>query len=276
MKKRASISSNSPKLWGIPPLKPEDNKYSRGHVLVYGGAEMTGAARLAALAAQRAGAGLVTIAALPKVWPLYAASMLSVIARPCSVAQWEKLVADIRINPVLIGPGAGANDRTAAAMLAAAKAGKTLILDADALPLLANDKALRKKLAGCPMICTPHEGEYTRLAKALKLTASADKPARAVELAKAIDAIIVLKGSDTIVADSKGRTVITHPPVWLATGGTGDVLAGVIAALVGQGMALFDAACAGVWLHANAAQSFGPGMIAEDIIMALPAALRSS
>jgi NAD(P)H-hydrate epimerase len=275
MKKRDKVKENAPSCWHIPPLVRSDNKYTRGHVLILGGAQMTGAARLAALAAQRAGAGLVTIAATPASWPIYAASMLSVITRACDAKQWGNLVADDRINPILIGPGAGANARTRNAVLSAAKAGKQLILDADALTLLAGDAALRKAIMRTPKIITPHEGEYGRLAMALKLDVTAEKPLRAAALAKALNAVVVLKGSETIIADAIGNLLVTHAPAWLATGGTGDVLAGIIAALAGQGMEPFEAAAAGVWLHAKAAHSFGPGMIAEDIIGAIPEKLRA-
>ena len=273
MRKRMKVKENGPDHWRIPPLVATDSKYTRGHVLILGGEAMTGAARLAALAAQRAGAGLVTLAATKASWPVYAASMLSVIARACNATQWQALVKDTRIDPVLIGPGAGIEARTRTSILAAAKAGKQLVLDADALSLLAADAALRKAVARSPKIITPHEGEYARLAKALKLDGKAEKSVRAAALATALQAVVVLKGSDTYIAAPDGRLVVSHPPAWLATGGTGDVLAGIIAALVGQGMELFDAASAGVWLHAEAARGFGPGMIAEDLIAALPAVL---
>lgn len=263
-------------MWKIPPFMPADHKYSRGHVLVLGGDEMPGAARLTALAAQRAGAGMVSLAVSPKVWPVYAASMLSVIVRAADAEGWVALVADARIGPVVIGPGAGTRKRTVAAIGAAAKAGKTLILDADALTLLAADQPLRRTLQSAPMICTPHEGEYARLAKALKLKPPiADKVACAQALAAALGAVVVFKGAQTVVADAAGRAVVTHPPAWLATAGTGDVLAGVIAALVGQGMPLFNAAAAGVWLHAEAARLHGRGMIAEDVIAGIPTILRA-
>lgn len=273
MRKQSKVKENGPGCWRIPQLVATDSKYTRGHVLVLGGEQMTGAARLAALAAQRAGAGLVTIAATQLSWPIYAASMLSVMARECNAVEWASLVADKRINPVLIGPGAGVNARTKSSMLAAAKAGKQLVLDADALSLLASDAALRKAAMRAPKIITPHEGEYARLAKALKLDMQAEKSVRATALAKALQAVVVLKGSDTFIADADGALLVSHPPAWLATGGTGDVLVGIIAALVGQGMALFDAAAAGVWLHTEAARGLGPGMIAEDVIAALPEAL---
>ena len=273
MRKHLKVKENAPGRWSIPALVAEDNKYTRGHILILGGEVMTGAAKLAALAAQRAGAGLVTIAATKASWPIYASAMLSVIARQTTAAEWASLVKDTRINPVLIGPGVGVNARTKSAMLAAAKAGKTLVLDADALTLLASDAALRKALQKAPKILTPHDGEYARLANALKLPALIDKAARAAALAHAMNAVVVLKGSDTIISDGQ-RTLVTYPPAWLATGGTGDVLAGIIAALVGQGMDLFDAAAAGVWLHAKAAEKHGAGIIAEDVIASVPVVLR--
>lgn len=276
MKKRTKVKENAPGDWSIPPLRPEDNKYTRGHVLILGGSTLTGAARLAALAAQRAGAGMVTLAVTAAAWPVYAASMGSVLVRAMDAKGWQAQVGDARVQAVLIGPGAGLNARTKSAIRAAAQAGKTLILDADALTLLAADAALRRGVAACPAILTPHEGEYARLATALGLPAAGDKAIRAAALARALKAVVVLKGSETLVADARGRICLTRPPAWLASAGTGDVLAGVIAALVGQGMAPFAAAAAGVWLHAAAARAHGPGLIAEDVIASLPAALRAA
>ena len=275
MKKRVKVKENAPSCWSIPPLREDDNKYARGHVLILGGEAMTGASRLAALAAQRAGAGLVTIATTKQSWPVYAASMLSVMVRDCTAQQWNALVADSRIDPVLIGPGAGTNLRTKNSIRAAAKAGKTLVLDADALTLLARDAALRQSIQRSAKILTPHEGEYARLANALKLDVTADKATRATDLARAMNATVVLKGAETFIADAHGKQWVTHPPSWLATAGTGDVLAGIIAALVGQGMNGVDAAAAGVWLHTETALQFGHGMIAEDIIFSLSSILQS-
>ncbi len=273
MKKDAKVKENSPRAWSIPPLCAQDNKYTRGHVLVLGGAEMTGAARLAALAAQRAGAGVVTLAATQSSWPIYAASLMSVITRPCTLAHWRALVADGRVNPVLMGPGAGVGARTKTALSAAAAAGKTLILDADALTVLATDAKLRAAISPCAKILTPHEGEYRRLAEALRLDSTLGKRERAQTLAQCLQAVVVLKGGATVISDGV-KTLVTHPPHWLATAGTGDVLAGIIAALVGQGMEPFDAAAAGVWLHSEAAREHGHGMIAEDVIASLPALLQ--
>lgn len=235
---------------------------------------MTGAAKLAALAAQRAGAGLVSIAATKKSWPIYAASMMSVITRAADITGWQKLLMDERLRSVLIGPGAGIKSRTKSAMLMAAKAGVPMVIDADALTMLARDTSLRRTLMPAAKILTPHEGEYARLAKALKLPVDQNKALLARLLANKLKAVVVLKGAATMVSDGKSCCV-THPPAWLATAGTGDVLAGIITALVGQGMALYDAARAGVWLHAAAARSHGPGMVAEDMIAVIPTVLRA-
>lgn len=273
MKKRSKVKENSPAMWQIPRLRAEDHKYTRGHVVVLGGEVMTGAARLTALGAQRAGAGMVTVAATPASWPVYAASLLSVIARPANAKEWRNFVTDERVRAVVIGPGAGVNARTKAALQVAAGAGKPLVLDADAITLMAADAALRKALLAAPKILTPHEGEYMRLAKALKISLAVEKTDLAVALAQRLQAVVVLKGAETVVTDGE-QVCVTHPPAWLATAGTGDVLAGIIAGLVGQGMALFEAAAAGVWLHAEAARAHGHGMIAEDVVASLPSVLR--
>lgn len=273
MNLRAKVKENAPSQWRIPPLCSTDNKYTRGHVIILGGAVMTGAARLAALAAARAGAGLVTIATTRDTWPIYATSLLGVIVRPCDAKAWAALIADDHAHVVLIGPGAGVNTRTKRAILAAVKAKKPLVLDADAVTLLAEDAALRKALVNVPKILTPHEGEYARLAKAFKLSMTLCKDELAVQLAMKLNAVILLKGARTLISDGT-RVLVTHPPAWLATAGTGDVLAGMIAALVGQGMDCFDAAAAGAWVHAQAAQLHGRGMIAEDVIGSVAEVLR--
>lgn len=273
MKKQKKVKENASNDWMIPPLCAEDSKYTRGHVVVLGGDEMTGAAKLSALAAQRAGAGLVTIAASPQSWPIYAASMMSVMTRAVNARQWSLLLADPHINAVVIGPGAGVNARTAQAMRAGVGSGKPLILDADALTLMAQNAPLRAAMMNAPKILTPHAGECARLMKALRIAALTEQATVVCTLAKRLNAVVVLKGSETLVSDGV-RVYVTHPPHWLATAGTGDVLAGIIAALVGQGMTLLDAANAGVWIHAKAARRHGRGMIAEDVIATIPAVLQ--
>jgi hydroxyethylthiazole kinase-like uncharacterized protein yjeF len=269
------MQENTPNNWKIPPLAANDHKYSRGQVLVYGGATLTGASRLAALAALRTGAGLVTLAAPEAVWPIYAASLLSVITRPLIHAQdWQALLEDPRIGVVILGPGAGADARLAQAMTAALTADKKLLLDADALSVLARDASLRASLKGHEIILTPHEGEYAKLAAALRLDTKLDKPARASALAQSLGVTVVLKGAETVIADAAGNARVNHhAPPWLATAGTGDVLAGMIAGLWAQGMRAFDAASAAVWLHGEAAARRMRGMIAEDLLAEIPAVL---
>lgn len=267
---------NSPGHWRLPPLPADTHKYKRGHVLLLGGATMTGAAKLAALAAQRAGAGVVTIAAPPASWPVYASSMMSVITRKLTKeAGFDWILKNRKVSAVLLGPG---NDplELRTPLLAAIRSGLPLVLDAGALELLAKGPALRARLRGRTFICLPHEGEYRKLAEALDLDAQAAKPLRALALAQALGGIVLLKGAETIIAAPDGRMMRheTHAP-WLASGGTGDVLAGIAAALASQAMEPFDATCAAAWLHSEAAQAFGPGMVAEDLLGALPQVLRN-
>lgn len=268
---------NSARLWKIPPLKETDHKYSRGHVLVLGGAVMTGASKLAAVAAQRAGAGVVTLAAPKAAWPVYAAGMLSVITRPLKTAQdWEWILDHRKVSTVLLGPGCEPDDLLREVILHTADRALPLVVDAGALELLAADETLREIMKGKRFVCLPHEGEFKKLASALRVEASLEKSERALTLARAMNGIIVLKGATTIIAAPEGNLVGNHAHTpHLATAGTGDVLAGMVAGLAAQGMELFDAACAGVYLHTKAAESFGHGMIAEDLLGAIPNALKS-
>ncbi len=272
----AHVKENTPDLWQLPPLAAEGHKYSRGHALVFGGAELTGAARLAALAAARAGAGLVTLAAPEAAWPVYAVSLLSILVRPIhTLADWQALLGDSRINAVCIGPGGGLHTATKQALHAVLQTNKTLVLDADALTLLAQDAPLRDIIPQrtATAVLTPHEGEYQKLASALGLDGDAEKTTRARQLAKALGSVVLLKGAETILAAPDGRVVRNHARApWLATAGTGDVLAGIITGLLAQGMDAFDAACAGAWLHSEAARRFGRGMVAEDLLAEIPVA----
>ena len=269
------MQENTPALWKIPPLAAEDHKYRRGHVLVYGGDTLTGASRLAALAALRTGAGLVTLAAPYSVWPVYAMSLLSVITRPLAGTEdWQALLEDARITVVILGPGAGVDMRLHHALTSALAANKKLLLDADALTLLAQDASLRAQMQGKDVILTPHEGEYEKLAGALRLETAAH---RARALATALGVTVLLKGAETVIANGAGQERANHhAPPWLATAGTGDVLAGIIAGLWAQGMTAFDAASAGAWLHGEAALRRTRGMIAADLLAELPASLAAA
>jgi NAD(P)H-hydrate epimerase len=264
---------NGPPLWlgHYPWPQAEDHKYRRGHVVVSGGAELTGAARLAARAAARAGAGLVTVAAPEAAWPIYASALMGIIVRPMRKPEdFAALISDERMRAMVVGPGAGVTSETRAAALAALGTQRAVVLDADALTAFAHSTETLIAAIKGPTVLTPHEGEFARL-----FSAQGDRLSRAREAARLVGAVIVLKGPDTVIAAPDGRAAINaNAPPDLATGGTGDVLAGLIAGLLAQGVAPFEAACAGCWLHGEAARGFGPGLVADDLIDTLPPALR--
>jgi hydroxyethylthiazole kinase-like uncharacterized protein yjeF len=264
---------NGPPLWlgAYPWPKLDDHKYRRGHAVIAGGAILTGAARLAARAAGRAGAGLVTLAAPESAWPIYAAALTSVIVRPLRAAgDFAALIADERVCAVLVGPGAGVAPETRALALSALAAGHATVLDADALTVFAEAPAALFAAIKSPTVLTPHEGEFARI-----FAAMGDKLARARAAARLSGAIVLLKGPDTVIAAPDGRAAINaNARPDLATGGTGDVLAGLIAGLLAQGLPAFEAACAACWLHGEAARQFGSGLVADDLIDTLPSVLR--
>ncbi len=245
---------NTPALWAVPRPGADSHKYTRGHVTVLGGAQMTGAARLAAGAARRGGAGLVTIAAPKAAADVYRAGApgLIVTEEPLPV-----LLQDGRRQTWVCGPGLSQQAARAAlpVLLAAQRA---VVADADALGAAAGDPG---QLAGCAVI-TPHEGEFARLFGPV----GADKLAATRAAAARIGLVVVLKGADTVIAAPDGRAAIndTAPP-WLATAGAGDVLAGLVAAMLAQGMPAWEAAAAAVWIHGQAADRAGPGLVAEDL-----------
>ena len=253
---------NTPALWlnDFPYPRAEMHKYDRGHVVVYGGADRTGAACLAAHAAQRSGAGVVSITAHTSesalIYKLYRASIM--VDTWQTADDFKTLLRDARKNAAIIGPGAGMDDKTREAVLAALDFNKTLVLDADALTVFKDTpEALFKKLSPRHVL-TPHEGEFARAA------------------AKTANAIVVLKGSDTVIAAPDGTAVInTNAPPILAIAGAGDVLAGLISGFAAQGMPAFMASIAAVWLHAAAAKSLGTGLTAEDIINHIPQTLKT-
>ncbi len=245
---------NTPALFTLPARVATGHKYSAGDVTVLAG-ELAGAARLACAAARRAGAGMVTLAAdAPMTLP---EAGLILRTDPLSA-----LLQDPRRQTWVVGPGLGVAraGETLAQLIAAEKA---IVADADALTACAGAP---ERLRGAAVI-TPHTGEFTRVFGAI----GPSKLEAARRAAKACGAVTVLKGADTVIAAPDGRAAINaNAPPWLATGGTGDVLAGLTAALLAQGMAPFPAACAAVWLHGQAAQSLGPGLLAEDLPAALP------
>lgn len=264
---------NESALWRdmFPWPRIDDHKYARGHVLVVGGEIMTGAARLSALAAARAGAGLVTIAAPAPVWPVYAAALTSVMVQPLDDASnLTDILADARKNVLVVGPGAGVSEATRQHVLAALATGRGVVLDADAITSFGPaPQTLFSAIKG-PCVLTPHEGEYSRL-----FVGQGSKLDRARQAARQTGAVVLLKGPDTVIAAPDGRAVInSNAPASLATAGTGDVLTGFIAGLMAQGMAPFLAACAASWLHGEAARQFGPGLVSEDLPQMLPRVLR--
>jgi hydroxyethylthiazole kinase-like uncharacterized protein yjeF len=268
-----SIFENGPGLWrhALPPLAAVGNKYGRGHALVCGGGVMTGAARLAARAAARAGAGLTTVAVPERAWAVYASALTSIMVKAIAdETDLTALLEDARLNALLIGPGAGVTVETRVRVQALLATGRATVLDADAITVFRDDPAaLFSRIIG-PCVLTPHEGEFARL-----FAIDGDKVFRARQAAAISGAVIVLKGPDTVVAAPDGRAVINANAPWtLATAGSGDALAGFILGLLAQGMDVFPAACAGVWLHGAAAAEFGPGLIAEDLPEQLPAVLR--
>lgn len=268
---------NDPVLWAdqLPALQANGNKYTRGHALLWGGWPTAGAARMAAKAAARIGAGLTTVAVPDAALPVYAAAltsvMVSAITRPEDL---EQLLADHRYTGLMIGPGAGVGPDTRARVLAMLRTGRSTVLDADALSSFKDDPTTLFGTLNSACVLTPHEGEFKRLFQG-EIDVGEDKLTRARAAAQASGAIVVLKGSDTVIAAPDGRAIVNaNAPPTLATAGAGDVLAGMVVGLLAQGMAPFLAAAAAVWLHGAAAASYGPGLLAEDLPDLLPAVLR--
>ena len=264
---------NHPKLWAAdyPVPKATDHKYQRGHAVIAGGAVMTGAARLAAHAARRVGVGLLTLAVPPEAWPVYAAGQPGAIVRRIGdLAAFAAVAGEERITALLIGSGLEPDGTTADLVRTGAALGRPMVLDGGALTALAGNSGL---IQGRPeIVLTPHEGEFGRLFP--DLVARPSKVARALDAARRTGCTVVLKGSDTVVAAPDGDCVVAAgAPATLATAGSGDVLAGIVAGLLGLRMPPFQAAAMAVWLHGQAADGFGLGLIAEDLPDRLPDAL---
>ncbi|MEE4013498.1 NAD(P)H-hydrate dehydratase [Roseibium sp. FZY0029] len=270
---------NDPDLWldSWPQAMPTGHKYSRGHAVVFGGPVMsTGAARLSAGAALRAGAGLVTLASPPDALLVNAnhltAVMLKKVAPETGI---HDLLSDQRLNAVLIGPGYGVGEKTCSAVAEILDAKRAAVFDADALTSFADDPGRlfdRLKSHPKPVVLTPHEGEFARLFPDL----SGDKLARAREAARRSGAVLILKGPDSVIVAPDGRAAINcNAPPWLATAGSGDVLAGIVVGLLAQGVPGYEAAAMAVWLHGEAGREAGPGLTSEDLESALKPVLRA-
>ena len=264
---------NGPTLWlaELPHPDLASNKYTRGHALISGGYPMTGAARMAGRASVRAGAGLTTIAVSEVALPIYAAALTSIMVRPLvEPADFARLLEDRRLTAFLIGPGAGGGEETKARALAMLGTGRPTVLDADAITAFESDPAVLEKVITGFCVMTPHEGEFKRV-----FDPTGDRLSRTRAAARRCGAVIVLKGADTIIAAPDGLAIINaNAPPTLATAGAGDVLSGIVLGLLAQGMPPFIAAAAAVWLHGEAANAFGPGLIAEDLPDLLPGVLR--
>ncbi|MCO6186056.1 NAD(P)H-hydrate dehydratase [Rhizobium sp. L1K21] len=265
---------NEPELWksSLRQASASDHKYKRGHLCVFGGpATATGAARLSAEAALKMGAGAVTLLAPREALHVNAAHLTAVMLKESSNETVESLVQDKRTSAFVLGPGFGVGDETC--HLALALAEKPLVLDADGISSFSsNPETLfaRLKQSACQTILTPHEGEFSRLFADLADDETLSKIDRAKSAAKRSNAVIIYKGADTVVAAPDGRAYanINGPP-WLATAGSGDVLAGMCGALLAQGVSTFEAAAAAVWLHADTARTLGPGLTAETLASAV-------
>ena len=275
---------NTPQVWrrSFPVPRIDGHKYARGHVLVVSGdMASTGAARLSARGALRAGAGLVTLATPREALAVNASALTAVMVRAVDTAiEFGEHLADKRFNTCIIGPGAGVGDRTRDFVHTALSARRNLVLDADALTSFADapDRLFESiKASHDPqVVLTPHEGEFPRLFSDISNKHPGRSKLERVRAAAARSgAVVLLKGPDTTVAAPDGRAAIAaNAPPWLATAGSGDVLAGIIAGLLAQGVPAFEAASIGVWMHGEAARESGPGLIAEDLTEVLPAVYR--
>jgi hydroxyethylthiazole kinase-like uncharacterized protein yjeF len=281
---KPSAFMNRPALWGhlFPRPTAAGHKYSRGHaVVVSDGLPATGAGRLAARGALRAGAGLVTIASPRAALTVNAEATLAIMVRPVDGAsELASFLSDKRHNAVVLGPGGGVGQALREQVGAAMASGAAVVLDADALSSFAQEPGvLTDIIARGPkrdVVMTPHEGEFARLFKAIHENSNLHSKLEKTRLAaRTIGAVVLLKGADTVVAAPDGRaTIADNAPPTLATAGAGDVLSGIIAGLLAQGMPAFEATSAGAWLHGEAANEFGPGLISEDLPEALPAVYR--
>ena len=266
---------NVPDLWAghFPVPAPQGHKYARGHlVAVSGPAQATGATRLAARAALRAGAGLVTVACPAEALAIHAANLSAVMVRPVEdAAGLAHLLADPRLTTVVLGPGLGVG-QGARERLAACR-DRRLVIDADLITSFTGAAdALAQALAAAPAaVATPHDGEFARLFEGCPdVLAAPSRLERARAGAVRLGATLLLKGPDTVVASPDGRaSIAANAPPFLATAGAGDVLAGIVGGLLAQGMPPFEAASAAVWLHGEAAREAGPGLVADDLIEAL-------
>jgi len=272
----AKLFENSPELWlaGYPWPGVASHKHARGHLIVVSGeAWSTGAARLAARAGLRIGAGLVTLLSPPDALTVNAAHLEAVMLAPFET-ELELEAAARQVEAAVIGPAAGVSEATLSNVLALARTGAALVVDADALTVFRSDPGELFSALDRDDVLTPHPGEFERVFPGL-LNSAPERITAALTAAARAQAIVLLKGPDTAIAAPDGRAAVNMDgSPWLATAGSGDVLAGLIGGLIAQGMESFEAACAGAWIHGRCAANFGPGLISEDLPDLVPAVLR--
>ena len=281
---RPRTFENVPQAWqdSLPVPRIDGHKYARGHtVVISGDIASTGAARLAARGALRAGAGLVTLASPRDALTVNASALTAVMVRAVdNPVEFADMLNDKRLNACVIGPGVGVSDRTRDFVHTALSLRRHLVLDADALTAFAEapDRLFESiKTSDDPqVVLTPHEGEFPRLFSDISNKhPNRSKLERVRAAAERSGAVVLLKGPDTVVASPDGRaSIAANAPPWLATAGAGDVLAGMIGGMLAQGVPAFEAACIGVWMHGEGAREAGPGLIAEDLTEVLPAVFR--
>lgn len=264
------IRLNNPPLWALPQTGAASHKFTRGHLgVLSGGAIASGAARLSAEAGLRAGAGLVTVGARPDTLPVLANHLTAIMVRevdgPGELGAW---LDDKRLTAFVLGPGFGAGGtvRDYVRLLA----GRPLVLDADGITSFRDEPealfALYRHAEQPTLVLTPHEGEFARLFPDIAADKTLGKVEKAVAAARRAHAVVIYKGADTVIAEPGGRAFINdNAPPWLATAGSGDVLAGIVGGLLAQGMPAFEAAAAGVYIHGEAGRRAGAGLTAEDL-----------
>ena len=272
----ARLFENTPELWLARYPWPGVNAYktTRGRLVVVSGeAWNTGAARLSARAALRVGAGLVTLLSPLDALSVNAAHLEAVMLRPFRTElELEQIAADVEV--AVIGPAAGVTEATLSNVLALARTGAALVVDADALSVFRDEPEELFSVLDRDDVLTPHPGEFERIFPGL-LKASPERITAARTAADRAQAVVLLKGADTVIAAPDGRTAVNvNGTPWLATAGSGDVLAGLIGGLIAQGMDSFEAACAGAWIHAACGEAFGPGLISEDLPGLVPMVLK--
>ena len=276
----SQVVKNSPKLWinQFPWKKTQGYKYSRGRVVICGGLkQFTGATILSSQAALRTGTGSVKILCTKNTLQIYSLKFPSALkAEINSIYGLKKFLNKEKITSILVGPGAGSNNKTKKIVILILKKIKYVVLDADALTCFRDDLKLFYSLLDKNKIITPHLGEFHKIFPKIKRKiGSIEKVQAALKLIKTN---IILKGSNSIIASYNKKEIVVnkHTSPELAVIGSGDVLSGMVVSLVGQKkMSPFKAGCAAVWLHGDIAKNYGRGLIAEDIVKGISSSLKS-